>query len=66
MTGARAELERGTIGAAHLCMECMFIDNHHVVTLSVHYRNILYRSIHSILLIALKEIGMKRKMLEIN
>ena len=33
----------------------MFRDNHHVVTLSVHYRNILYRSIHSILLMVLKQ-----------
>ena len=47
-------------------MESMFRDNHHLVTLSVHYRNILYRSIHSILLMALREIGMERKMLEMN
>ena len=36
-------------------MESMFRDNHHVVTLSAHDKNILYRSIHSILLMALKQ-----------
>ena len=53
-----------TYGQYH--MKCMFRDNSHVVTLFVHYRNILYRSIHSILLMDLREIGMERKMLEIN
>ena len=36
-------------------MECMFRDNHHLVALFVHDKNILQRSIHSILLMALKQ-----------